>query len=242
MRTSLMARPTGSSSSRISSRTDEISYSADTPPVVHLSGVALGRAHHFLRPWLIPAPEDRTSYQNAAAGRVHSGIEWISVSPSTFSGVGPTRQRLIHNARPLMVMRPRQFPVEPDVMTKLAINDTDFILEAPFPGIHIPVDGRYFPPGSLQIVVDENERQVIDSFTTLPTPVEVPMVPCSGWCRKQHIYTHNGLDEMAVVFFDRNGWPIACRENLHDKHWTRTGVKWWRYDYSRPEPDFMRPD
>lgn len=237
MPTLLMARPTGSSSSRISSRTGEISYSAETPPVVHLSGVALGRAHHSLHPWLIHAPQDRDSQGVAVIGRAHTGIEWISVPPSTFSGSGPTPQRLIHNARPLRVMRTRRFPVEPDVMAQLTVNHGDFTLVAPFPGIHIPVDGRSFPPGSLQIVVDENERQVIDAFTTLPTPVEVPSVPCSGWCKRQHIYIHFGMVEMAVVFFDSNGWPIACRENLFDRHLSRTGAKWWRFDYCRPQPE-----
>lgn len=231
-----MAPPTGSSSSRISSRTEEISYSADTPAVVQLSGVAMGRSHHSLRPWLIYPPEDRNSQGSAVAGRVHRGIEWISVSSSTFSGVGGM-QRLIHNARPLLVMRPRRFPVEADVMIRLTINDEDFILEVPFPGIHIPADGRYFPPGSLQIVVDEHERQVIDAFTTLPTPVEVSTVPCSGWCKKQHIYSRSGMLEMAVVFFDRNGWLIACRENLFAGDAIRTGARWWRYDYSRPQPE-----
>lgn len=228
---------TGSSSSRTSSRTEEITYSAETPPVVHLSGVALGRAHHSLRPWLIHPAENRNSMGAAAAGCRHDGIEWISVSRSTFSGNGEAPQRLIHNARPLTVMRPRRFPVEADRMIKLAINDGDFVLEAPFPGIHIPPDGRYFPPGSLQIIVDENERQVIDPFTTLPTPVEVPSVPCSGWCKRQHIYTDFGMVERAVVFFDRNGWPIACRENQFDSHWTLTSTRWWRFDYSRPQPE-----
>jgi len=240
MLTSSMPPPTGSSSSRISSRTEEIIFTAETPPVVQLAGVAMGRSHHSLRPWLIDAPQDRNSQGAAAAGRVHTGIEWISVSPLTFSGNGEAHQRLIHNARPLTVMRPRRFPAEADVMIKLAVNNDDFILEAPFPGIHIPPEGRYFPPGSLQIVVDEQDRQVLDEFTTLPTPVPVDLVPCSGWCKKQHVYIHSGLIEMAVIFFDRNGWPIACRENVLDRTWTRTAVKWWRYDYSRPQPE-MRP-
>jgi len=232
-----MAPPTGSSSSRTSSHTDEISYSAETPPVVQLSGVALGRAHHSLRPWLIHALESRNSVGDAAAGRRHDGIEWISVSRSTFSGNGEAQQRLIHNARPLNVMRPRRFPVEAENLIRLAVNDGDFILEAPFPGIHIPPEGRHFPPGSLQIIFDLDERQVIDQFTTLPTPVEVPTVPCSGWCKKQHIYTHYGNVETAVVFFASNGWPIACRENLFDRHLTHSGARWWRFDYSRPQPE-----
>lgn len=237
MLTSSMPPPTGYSSSRISSRSDEISYSAETPPVVQLAGVALGRAHHCLRPWLIQTPTDLHSERSLVPGRVHTGIEWISVTRSIFSGGRASPQRLIHNARPVVVMRPRRFNMDPDVMMKIAINDGDFILEAPFPGIHVPVDGLYCPPGSLQIVVDNQERQVISAGTTLPFAEQVDHVPCSGWCRKQHIYTQSGMVEMSVVFFDRNGWPIACRENHLDGTWTRSGVTWWRFSYSRPQPD-----
>jgi hypothetical protein len=38
-----------------------------------------------------------------------------------------------------------------------------------------------------------------------------------------------------VVFFDKNGWPIACRENFFNDA-DRKAVRWWRYDYSRPLP------
>jgi hypothetical protein len=38
-----------------------------------------------------------------------------------------------------------------------------------------------------------------------------------------------------VIFFNSNGWPIACRENVLSND-LRTGVCWWRFDYSRPDP------
>ncbi len=233
-----MAPPTGSSSSPTSSRTEEISDSVDTPLVVQLGGTALGRAQHALRPWLIHQAPDSHSMGAAVAGRLHSGIEWISASPSVFSGNGKARQRLILNARPVTVMRPRRMPIDPDRMLCLAVNNSgDFRLHAPFPGIHIPPEGRYFPPGSLQIIVDEDERQVVDQFTTLPEPVRVSSSPCSGWCKRQHIFSNFGLSEQAVVFFDRHGWPIACRENMLDHQFGRSWIRWWRFDYSRPQPE-----
>lgn len=234
-----MAPPTGHSSSRTSSRFDEISDSVETPLVVHLNKVAMGRSHHSLRPWMIHAPDlvSISSPLGALAGRVHDGIDWISVSPSTFSGNGEAQQQLVHNARPVTVLRAGRFPVEPEMMIRLAINDSDFILQAPLPGIHIPADGRIFPPGSLQIIVDADQRQVINQFTTLPTPVEVPTVPCSGWCTRQHIFTDFGMVERSVVFFNGYGWPIACRENLFSPNCIRIGTRWWRFDYSRPQPE-----
>jgi len=227
-----MAPPTGSRSLQTSSKVAEITFSADTPAVVPLAGVALGRNQHLLKPWLTPPPVDRNSMGRLRAGRgVLNGIEWISVSNSNPSAAGHERRR-IHNARSVLLMRQSD---EPEILQKITINDGDFSLHAPFPGINIPEEGRHFPPGSLQLIVDEDGQQIIDDTTTLPIPEQVATTPCSGWCRKQHIYSDFGMVEVAVIFFDRNGWPIACRENL--RHYgLRTGVDWWRFDYSRPDP------
>ena len=71
----------------------------------------------------------------------------------------------------------------------------------------------------------------------LPTlaPELVNALPCSGWCKKQHVYIHHGMTEKAVIFFNASGWPIACRENIFDGI-NRVCVRWWRFDYSRPQP------
>jgi hypothetical protein len=227
-----MAPPTGSRSLQTSSRVADLTVSADTPPVLQLAGVALGRNQHLLCPWLTPPPVDRNSMGRLRAGKgVLKGIEWISVSNSNPSDAGQDR-RLIHNARSVLLMRA---PHEPEILQRITINDGDFILNAPFPGINIPEEGRHFPPGSLQLIVDEHDRQIIDDTTTLPIPERVATTPCSGWCRKQHIYFDMGMNELAVIFFNNNGWPIACRENIHNRD-ERTGVCWWRFDYSRPDP------
>ena len=227
-----MAPPTGSRSLQTSSRVAEISISADTPVMEELAGVAMGRNKHLLKPWLTPPPLDRNSMGRLRAGRgVLNGIEWISVSNSSPSDAGQKR-RLIHNARSVLLMRA---PHEPQALQRITINDGDFTLNAPFPGINIPEEGRCFPPGSLQLIVDEDDRQIIDASTTLPIPVPVATTPCSGWCRKQHIYSDFGMVELAVIFFNGAGWPIACRENIHNRD-QRTGVCWWRFDYSRPDP------
>ena len=224
-----MAPPTGSRSLQTSSRV-EISISADTPVIVELAGVDLGRNKHLLKPWLTPPPLDRNSMGRLRAGKgVLNGIEWISVNNSNPSEAG---RRLIHNARSVLLMRA---PHEPEALQRITINDKDFTLNAPFPGINIPEEGRHFPPGSLQLIVDEHDRQIIDATTTLPIPVPVATTPCSGWCRKQHIYSDFGMVELAVIFFNDAGWLIACRENIHNRD-QRTGVRWWRFDYSRPDP------
>jgi hypothetical protein len=214
-----------------SSRVAALTVSADTPPVVHLAGVALGRNHHRLKPWLTHPPLDRNSMGRLRAGRgVLNGIEWISVRNSNPSEAGQER-RLIHNARSVLLMRA---PHEPEALQRITINHGDFTLHAPFPGINIPEEGRHFPPGSLQLIVDEHDRQIIDDTTTLPIAERVATTPCSGWCRKQHIYSDAGMVELAVIFFNGAGWPIACRENVINRD-LRTGVRWWRFDYSRSE-------
>jgi hypothetical protein len=116
--------------------------------------------------------------------------------------------------------------------------DGDFIMYTPPCGISVPPIGVYFPPGSLQIVVDQDERNVISDSTTLPTPMMVESVPYSGWCRKQHIYIDHCMTEKAVVFFNDCGWPIACRENVYSSQ-ERVAVRWWRFDYSRPAQDVL---
>jgi hypothetical protein len=179
----------------------------------------------------------------AVAGMEHNGIEWISVQHS--GNYGSRQLRLVHNARGVL-LTPWGIQQE-DSLKELQINDGDFVLHAAPPGMTIPVAGRYFPPGSLQIIVDDNELQITTQHTTLPTPVQVASVPCSGWCKKQHIYIDHGMTEKAVIFFDKNGWPIACRENLFSianhvaaqnifTEENRVAVRWWRYDYSRPLP------
>lgn len=206
--------------------------------MVQLAGVALGRNHHLLKPWLTPPPENWHSMAPLRAGRgVLNGVEWISVRPSGPVETGQPLRRLIHNARSVLLMRA---PHEPEILQRITINDDDFHLNAPFPGIHIPEEGRYFPPGSLQLIVDEQDRQIIDLTTTLPIPERVATTPCSGWCRKQHIYSGAGMVELAVIFFNGAGWPIACRENVLNRD-LRTGVIWWRYAYSRPQVEVLQP-
>lgn len=227
-----MAPPTGSRSLQTSSRAAKLSVSADTPPVLQLAGVALDPSHHILKPWLTRSPLDRNSMGRPRVGKgVLNGIEWISVRNSNPSEAGQER-RLIYNGSSVLLMRA---PHEPEALQQITINDGDFTLHAPFPGINIPEEGRRFPPGSLQLIVDEHDRQIIDDTTTLPIPERVATTPCSGWCRKQHIYFDMGMNELAVIFFNSNGWPIACRENVLNND-LRTGVCWWRFDYSRPDP------
>lgn len=229
-----MAPPSGSSSSLISSPTAEIFYSAETPQVLQLGGVSLHPAGHCLMPWMIHNSELHPSLQaGAVAGVEHNGIEWISVQH--LGDYGSSMWRLIHNARGILLNPWGGFIQQEDILKEVQINDGDLVLHAPPPGMTIPVGGRYFPPGSLQIIVDENVLQITNEHTTLPTPVLVDSVPCSGWCKKQHIYIDNGMTEKAVIFFDRNGWPIACRENVFNDA-ERKAVRWWRYDYSRPRP------
>jgi hypothetical protein len=215
-----------------SSRVADLTVSADTPPVLQLAGVALDPNHHILKPWLTRSPLDRNSMGQPCVGNgVLNGIEWISVRNSNPSAAGQER-RLIYNARSVLLMRA---PHEPEALQRITINDGDFTLHAPFPGINIPEEGRHFPPGSLQLIVNEHDRQIIDDTTTLPIPERVATTPCSGWCRKQHIYFNMGMNELAVIFFNSNGRPIACRENVLNND-LRTGVCWWRFDYSRPDP------
>lgn len=228
MLTSLMAPPTGSSSSPISSRTGEISYSAETPQVLQLAGVQLQRTAHCLNPWMFH------EQGNAVPGLEHNGIEWISVQH--WGSYGSRELRLIHNAKGLLLQPWGQYIQEEDKLKELHINDGDFVLNAPPGGMLVPVAGRYFPPGSLQIIVDENALQVVNEHTTLPIPVLVASVPCNGWCKKQHIYIDHGMTEQAVVFFNDNGWPVSCRENILDGE-DRMSVRWWRFDYSRPLPE-----
>lgn len=169
---------------------------------------------------------------NAVPGLEHEGIEWISVQH--LGSYGNSQLRLIHNATP-MILRPwGEYIQEEDKLKELFVNDGDFVLHAPSEGMVISSSGRYFPPGSLQIVVDQNNLQVANEHTTLPIPELVPTVPCSGWCKKQHIYIDHGMTEKAVVFFNGDGWPIACRENIW---YGRAQVRWWRFDYSRPLPE-----
>ena len=227
-----MTPPTGSRSLQTSSRVADLTVSADTPPVLQLAGVALDPNHHILKPWLTRSPLDRNSMGRPQAGKgVLNGIEWISVRNSNPSEAGQER-RLIYNGSSVLLMRA---PHEPEALQRITITDGDFTLHAPFPGINIPEEGRHFPPGSLQLIVDAHDRQIIDDTTTLPIPELVATTPCSGWCRKQHIYFDFGMTELAVIFFNNNGWPIACHENVLNND-LRTGACWWRFDYSRPDP------
>jgi len=170
-----------------------------------------------------------------ASNAMH-GVEWIFVRPCGPSeGAGAARHRLVHNAKTVHLQQPLGLP-EPYVLKAININDA-FTLQLPAPGLVIPLAGLRFPPGSLQIVVDEHDQQVRTASTQLPIPQKVPTTPCSGWCQKRHLYVNFGMDELAVVFFNRWGWPIACRENYFNRRGQRVGVDWWRFDYSRPEPD-----
>jgi hypothetical protein len=225
MLTSSMPPPTGSSSSPISSHTEEIFYTAETPQVLQLAGVNLRKLHHVLNPWM------GSGNGPSVIGLEHSGIDWISVQH--LGSYGSRQLRLIHNAQGLLLqalVRPR--------LVELQVNDGDFVLQATSGGIEIPVNrshSRYFPPGSLQIIVDQDDLQIVNEHTTLPTPRLVDAVPCQGWSKKQHIYVDNGMTEKAVIFFNSSGWPIACRENVL-LGTDRFAVDWWHFDYSRPQP------
>lgn len=241
MPTSLMAPPTGSSSLPISSRKEsrntELYISAESPPILQLNGVNLARADHLLTPWLTAPPLDLNSIEPARNGGELCGIEWISVEPwEPYDVEGKVRHRLVHNARPVLIKQPVERPG--DVVQQITINDGAFTLHMPFPGLAIPRAGCYLPAGALQIIVDDKEGQIISSATTLPVPQQVETMPCSGWCKKRHLYTNFGMDEIAVVFYNRYGWPIACRENiLCAGGGKRTAVSWWRFDYNRPDPE-----
>lgn len=223
-----MEAPTGSSSLPTSSRSDEIFSSTECPRVLQLGSVQLQRKAHCLNPWMFH------NQSHAVPGLEHEGVEWISVQH--LGSYGNRQLRLIHNATS-MILRPwGEYIQEEDKLKELFVNDGDFVLHAPSEGMVIFPAGRHFPPGSLQIVVDENNLQIADEHTTLPIPELVPTVPCSGWCKKQHIYIDHGMTEKAVVFFNSDGWPIACRENIW---YGRAQARWWRFDYSRPLPELF---
>lgn len=230
MHTSSMAPPSGSSSLRTSS---PIVFSVDTPQALEAAGVSLVRSKHCIVPWMVhPSGEIRRGVK-AVTGMEHNGIEWISVNHLT--RCGDVSLKLIYNAIPLFLRPWGAYIATEDTLHKLTINEGDLVLPAPSPGIGIPIKGRLFPPGSLQILLDpETGQQVVSPATTLPVAEIVETVPCSGWCRKQHIYGNHGMVELAVVFFDRGGSPIACHENLFG-HVDRVAARWWRFDYSRPE-------
>lgn len=221
-----MTRPTGCSSSPISSRTEEISFSSEAPQVTQLGGIPLERRMHSIVPWM-------QGQKKQMPGLEHDGIEWISVTH--YGHYGSQTLRLIHNARGIRISPFLQnaFHVKDADLSVIQINNGDVVLFAPLGGILLPKAGRYFPPGSLQIVVDDNDKPVSNAYTTLPTPYAVQTVPCNGWCKKQHIYADFGMTEKAVIFFNGLGWPIACRENVLNGQ-DRIGTRWWRFDYSRP--------
>jgi hypothetical protein len=197
--------------------------------VVQLAGIDLRRNSHCLTPWMA------SHGGQVVPGLEHSGVEWISVQH--LGSYGNRLLRLVHNARCIHLKPCEGF----DAIAKLRmlqINDGDFILHAMPCGITVPPTGIYFPPGSLQIVVDQDERNVINDSTTLPIPRLVPSVPYNGWCKKQHIYVDYGMTEKAVIFFNDFGWPIACRENEFISQ-ERVAVRWWRFDYSRPAQELL---
>jgi hypothetical protein len=165
-----------------------------------------------------------------------SGVDWISVTH--LGNYGSRQLRLIHNASGIHIKPWGRWIEKSGEMVMLAVNDGDLMLHFSAGGITVPSHGIYFPPGSLQIIVDEHGKHVIDDTTTLPLPVYVPSVPCSGWCKKQHIYIEHGMTEKAVIFFNGYGWPIACRENVLNEQ-ERTTVRWWRFDYSRPAQEVL---
>lgn len=236
MLTSTMALPTGSSSLPISSPADRISFSAETPQVLELGGVNLKPTEHCLIPWVHHWQEmlqKGLQTIGSVSGIEHAGIEWIYGTPSGNCG---NARRLVYNARELFLNPWAKYLMAQDKLKELVINEGDFTLRTALPGILIPPGGRYFPPGSLQIILDDQDRQILDDGTTLPRPELVSTVNCNGWWKKQHIYIDHGMTEKAVVFFNRFGWPIACRENMLDAAGNRSQARWWRFDYSRPLP------
>jgi hypothetical protein len=236
MLTSSMAPPTGYNSLPTSSSSEKISYSAETPQVTEVAGVDLTRSNHCLIPWMINRSSSPGKTANTVTGLEHSGLEWISVNHSCVCGSRDLR--LIHNASPIWLRPWGNYIRMEDVLESIAINDGDLVLNAAPPGIGIPIEGRYFPPGALQFLVDEHGMQVTGQSTTLPTPVRVQSSPCNGWCRKQHIYVDHGMKEKAVIYFNSHGWPVACRENtFHPGSYCVVDWSWWRFDYSRPQPD-----
>lgn len=142
--------------------------------------------------------------------------------------------RLVINSDPIMIISGGYRSKVENILSSITVNREDFLLQAPPGGIPVSNNGKYFPPGSLQIILDDAYRQVSNEYTTLPSPALVSDCPCSGWCRKQHIYVNRGWTEKAVIFFDRQGWPIACRENMLNGN-DVVSRRWWRFDYSRPQ-------
>lgn len=240
-----MAPPTGSNSSPISSSPDTISYSAETPQVLELGRINMRPTAHSLTPWMA-----NNQGNHLQRGRAHAGIEWISVKH--LGTYGDRQLRLIYNARAVLLEPLRfrvsgigvnsAFDIQQEVANKLLqlrVNDNDIVLHAPPSVIAFPPERlgrRYFPPGALQICVDENDLPVNNQHTTLPNPESAPFMPCSGWCKKQHIYVDYGMTEKTVIFFNRSGWPIACRENVVHDCTEPLACLWWRFDYSRPMP------
>ena len=194
--------------------------------------MSLVRSKHCIVPWMVH-PSGGIS-REAVTGIEHNGIEWISVNHSTICG--DISLKLVYNATSLFLRPWGTYIAMEDTLHRLTINEGDLVLMAPSPGIGIPIKGRVFPPGSLQILLDpETGQQVVGPATTLPIAEMVETVPCSGWSRRQHIYVNHGMVELAVVFFDREGSPVACRENLFNDQADRVSARWWRFDYSRPE-------
>jgi hypothetical protein len=234
MLTCSMTPLTGSSSLRTSSAHEKISFSAQTPQVKEIAGVDLVRTSHSLIPWMIHQP-DASKAAGTVTGMEHAGIDWISANH--WQACGSRALRLAHNATPLWLKPWGNLVKMENLLDSIVINDGDLVINAPRPGISIPIAGRYFPPGSLQILYGQDGLQVTNASTTLPKPERVDTNPCNGWCRKQHIYCNNGMTETAVVYFNSYGWPVACKENvLEPSTGLITNVGWWRFDYSRPQP------
>jgi hypothetical protein len=225
-----MAPPSGSSSSRTSS--PSVSFSVDTTQALDAAGVDLLKSKHCIVPSMVD-PSGGIS-REAVTGLEHKGIEWISVK--NLVACGDSQLKLIYNATPLFLRPWGTCIATEDTLQKLSINYGDLTLMAPPPGIGIPIRGRAFPPGSLQILLDpDTDQQVVSPATTLPAAVMVDTIPCSGWRKRQHIYAKDGMEELAVVIFDSGGSPIACRENLFNEKATRVAARWWQFNYSRPK-------
>lgn len=220
----MMEHLTGSSSSPTLSSRERLFFGAATPQLIELAGISLLPENHCLIPMMHKPGQSPGTH----AGLEHQGIEWISAGHSPIYG---GEQRLIYNAREILVMPWGHYINAAERLHEILVNDYDFMLRTPLPGILVPAAGRYFPPGSLQIIVDDCDQQILNASTTIPTPEMVPSRPCSGWCWKHHIYASEGLEERAVIFFNQLGWPVACEERLPDQSSSR---RWWRFDYSRP--------
>ena len=181
------------------------------------------------------------SSASVAAGPPEKGLDWIYATPWEMHGEEGQSRRQVHNAAAAFVRRPiGKIASRHHLLQFLTVEGDDpgggFILRMPAPGLIVPPEARRFPPGALQIIIDDQGHQVVNEHTTLPEPVPFDGMPCSGWCKRRHLYRPGGIEEKAVIYYDKFGWPIACRETNLAKDGSVISQQWWGYRYTRPLP------